>query len=118
VLEVTIDHDGRWFKPGETVSGTAEWFLDDGAKALEARLFWYTEGKGTQDVQVVARQRFEDPASRGHGSFRLEVPPGPYSFTGTLITLSWALELVVLPGGATERRDLVVGPQPVEVDLR
>jgi hypothetical protein len=118
VLDLSLDQTNSWFKPGDTVVGTAEWHLGEEADAIEVRLFWYTQGKGTQDVGVAAAHRFETPHRHGSGSFRLQVPRGPYSFSGRLISLSWAIELVVLPGTETERRDLIVGPHPVEVDIR
>lgn len=118
MLTLATDQGSRWFKPGETIRGTAEWHLDDDADAIDVRLFWHTSGKGTQDVEVVAAHRFDLPARHGHGGFRFRVPRGPYSFSGRLITLSWAIELVVDPGGQTERLDLLIGPQPVEVDIR
>lgn len=110
--------DGRtWFRPGEVIQGEASWQLDEEAEAVEIRLFWYTSGKGTRDVEVVDSQRTASAGSSGSRSFSLRVPDGPYSFSGTLITLSWAIELVVDPGGATERLDLIVAPRPVEVQL-
>ena len=110
--------DGRtWFRPGETIEGTAAWHLDVEVEALEVRMFWYTEGKGTQDVEVVHTKHMAQPGLSGTRSFEFEVPRGPYSFSGKLITLAWAIELVVLPGGETERLDLLIGPQPVEVDI-
>lgn len=110
--------EGRtWFRPGELVEGEASWQLEDEAEVVETRLFWYTSGKGTRDVEIVDSLRTTSAGSSGSRSFRLRVPNGPYSFSGTLITLSWAIELVVDPGGATERLDLVIGPRPVEVQL-
>ncbi len=117
MLSLTTSDGATWFKPGTTIEGTASWHLDDEAEALEVRLFWYTTGKGSQDVEVVASLRVDDPGISGSRGFRLAVPRGPYSFSGTLITLAWALELVVLPDGDTERFDLVIGPRPVEVDI-
>jgi hypothetical protein len=118
VLEIRTDGGATWFKPGETIAGTASWHLESGAEALEVRLFWFTSGKGSRDVEVVARKHVARPEPSGSRSFEFKVPRGPYSFSGALITLSWALELVVLPDGATERFDLVVGPRPVEVSLK
>jgi hypothetical protein len=54
----------------------------------------------------------------GDRSFSFRLPDGPYSFSGSLITLTWALELVALPNRTTERLDLVVAPTPVEVRLQ
>ena len=118
LLTISTKGGGSWFKPGEELEGTVFWQLDEEADAVDVRLFWYTEGKGTQDVEVVANRHMAQPGLSGTRPFEFEIPRGPYSFSGKLITLSWAIELVVLPSGETERFDLVVGPQPVEVDLR
>lgn len=118
MLEIRTNGGATWFKPGEKVEGTASWHLESGAEALEVRLFWFTSGKGSRDVEVVARKHVARPEPSGSRSFEFKVPRGPYSFSGALITLSWALELVVLPDGAAERFDLVVGPRPVEVSLK
>jgi len=117
MLSISTLDGGRWFKPGETIEGKVSWQLDDDAEAIEIRLFWYTEGKGSQDVEVVNEKGIANPDRAGNRSFRFRVPRGPYSFSGKLITLAWAVELVVLPSGETERLDLLVGPQPVEVEL-
>ena len=117
MLTINTTDGGHWFKPGETVEGKVSWHLEDDADAIEIRLFWYTEGKGSQDVEVVDEKRIANPNLHGDRSFRFRVPGEPYSFSGKLITLAWAIELVVLPGGETERMDLLLGPQPVEVDL-
>ena len=60
-LVITTSEGGTWFKPGEMIAVNAEWYLDGPAEAIEVRLFWYTEGTGTQDVGVVQTQRVEDP---------------------------------------------------------
>jgi hypothetical protein len=117
VLTLQTTDGGSWFKPGELIEGTASWHLDDEVEAIEVRLFWYTSGKGTRDVEVVRSLRTEAPESSGHREFSIRVPDGPYSFSGKLITLAWAIEIVALPGGETERLDLTIGPQPVEVDI-
>ena len=118
ILRITTDGTQTWFKPGATIAGDTSWHLDGEAEAVEVRLFWYTRGKGTQDVVVVDFLRVDHPEPSGHRRFGFAIPNGPYSFSGTLITLSWAVELVVFPGEDTARLDLVVGPQPIEVSIR
>jgi hypothetical protein len=118
VLELHTAGGDTWFTPGSTVSCDASWHLAGEVDRLELRLFWYTEGKGTQDVVVVAQRAVERPESSGHGSFRFRLPEGPYSFSGTLITLKWALELSALPGEETARVDLLVAPTPVEISIQ
>ena len=117
VLTLQTNDGGTWFKPGELVEGRATWHADEEIEAVEVRLFWYTSGKGTRDVEVVRLLRTEAPGVSGHRDFSIRVPEGPYSFSGKLITLEWAIEIVVLPSGETERLDLRIGPQPVEVDI-
>jgi hypothetical protein len=109
---------GTWFKPGEIIEGRASWYIAEEIETIEVRLFWYTSGKGTQDVGIVRTLRTDSPETSGSRDFSIRVPDMPYSFSGRLITLSWAIELVALPSGETERLDLQIGPQPVEVDLR
>lgn len=115
-LTISTADGGRWVRPGSELAGQAAWYLDEEADAIELRLFWLCRGDGTDDhVEVVDCLRVARPAPSGSRSFRFRVPDGPYSFAGSLFTLSWALELVVLPPGETARLDLTVGPRPVEV---
>ncbi len=94
------------FKPGETVEGA----VVGGSPAVEVRLFWYTEGKGTQDLEVVATAHPD-----ADGRFRLPLPAAPYSFSGKLISLIWAVEAV---GGETcPRVELLVSPDGGEILL-
>jgi hypothetical protein len=104
-------------RPGDEIAGRALWILDKPARAVEIRLFWYTQGKGTRDVAVVDRVRFENPSRREQHDFRFSAPDGPYSFSGVLISLSWALELIVFPSKATKRLELTLSPSGYEVFL-
>jgi len=99
------------------VRGRALWILDEPPKAVEVRLFWYTEGKGTQDVELIDSVRFDAPPQRDQKDFRFTLPDEPYSFSGKLISLIWALELVVLPSDETERIPITVSPTGCEVVL-
>jgi hypothetical protein len=117
MLTLHTTDGGTSFKPGKLVEGRASWHLDGDVDAVEVRLFWYTTGKGSQNVEIVRRLQIDSPDPSGHHDFSIRVPEGPYSFSGKLITLAWAIELVALPSGQTERLDLLIGPIPVEVDL-
>jgi hypothetical protein len=118
ILRIKTDGSATWFRPGSTVGGDVSWHLDADTDAVEVRLFWYTQGKGTQDVEVVDLLRVDHPEPSDHRRFGFQLPLGPYSFSGELITLRWALELVALPGDDTERVDLIVAPQPVEISIQ
>ena len=116
--ELRLDVDGgTQFRPGEQIDCVANWHLDAPAEALEVRLFWYTAGKGDQDVGVVATERIDGPGLEGKRELNFKAPRSPYSFSGTLITLTWALELVALPSEETARQELVISPSGREIRL-
>ncbi len=70
-LRIEIDGDRRWFLPGETLSGRVVWRLEDDAEAVELRLFWYTSGKGTEDVEIVDSVRIEAAGKAGERELQL-----------------------------------------------
>jgi hypothetical protein len=108
-LRIELAEGRRMVKPGESVEGRVSWTVDR-ADSAEVRLFWYTRGKGTQDVGVVDTVVFSSPQATDQRTFRFTVPEGPYTFSGTLISIVWAIELIVEPGSSTERREIVVSP--------
>jgi len=105
------------FAPGERLAGSVRWRLPDDPAWVALRLYWRTEGKGTQDVDVVTEERFEAPGRDDRRPFDFPLPEGPYSFSGKLITLVWGLELVAEPGGAVAQTDLVISPTGAELRL-
>ncbi len=116
-LRIEVDGGRHWFSPGATLSGRVVWRLEDDAEAIELRLFWFTSGKGTEDVAIIDSVRTDAAGRAGDQGFTFPLPDGPYSFSGSLITLTWALELVAIPHGTTERIEFVMAPTPVEVRL-
>jgi hypothetical protein len=117
LIEIQLDGNRGDFAPGEPLSGTVSWRLDAPADGIEVRLFWYTRGKGTTDVQVVKAQHFHVTGTSGKRPFKFVLPPEPYSFSGRLISLIWALEAIAQPGDRSQRLELVVGPGGREVVL-
>jgi hypothetical protein len=116
-LRIATQHDRRNFQPGEEVSGAVSWTVQKVPKSAELRLFWYTEGKGTRDVSVVAQQQFFDAKPSDERSFQFTLPQAPYSFSGKLVSLIWALELVIEPGDHAERIEITVSPTGEEILL-
>ncbi len=105
------------FRPGEELQGAAGWELEKRPELVEVRLIWFTRGKGTEDVGVVETVRFEQPQAAEARPFQLSLPAQPYSFSGKLISLVWALELVALPGRQSARFEFVLAPTGQEVVL-
>jgi hypothetical protein len=116
-LRSEIEGGRRAFSPGDTLAGQATWTVDDDPTSAELRLFWYTAGKGTQNLGIVTTQTFDQPRRQDRRDFRMAVPRAPYSCSGKLVSIVWALELIVEPGGRTGRVDLTIAPGGQEVIL-
>jgi len=113
-LRIELADSRRAFKPGESVEGRVTWTVDR-ASSAEVRLFWYTRGKGTQDVGIVDTVAFPNPQTTDQRTFRFALPDGPFTFSGTLVSIIWAIELIVEPGSSAERREIVISPSGREV---
>ncbi len=116
-MTIEIEANRRTFSPGDTLAGRVSWTLDRDAKSAELRLFWYTSGKGTQNVGVDQTIPFANPEMHDRRDFRLTLPRAPYSCSGSLVSIIWALELIVEPGGKTERVGITLAPGGTEVIL-
>lgn len=116
-IQVETRDGATSFRPGDDVEGTVRWRFDAPPRSLDVRLFWYTEGKGDQDVGIVEALPLAAPAAEEHRAFRFRLPAGPFSFSGKLISLLWAIEAVAEPGDEVGRVDLVVSPTGEEIHL-
>ena len=116
-MSIYFRGDKTAFVPGETMHGAIQWSLDTSPRALELSLFWYTAGKGTRDVGVVETLTIDRPGSCGSKDFAFTLPVGPYSFSGKLISLIWALELTCSEGDEMARQEITVSPTGQEIVL-
>ena len=110
--------DGKsFFHPREPVEGQVSWSLERVPASVELRLFWYTQGKGDRDVGVVENIPLADPAAEDRRTFSLDLPDGPYSFSGKLVSLVWAVEVVIQPGDLTDSVNFTMSPTGEELRL-
>ena len=116
-LSIHFRQDKTTFAPRQAVHGAIQWSLEANPPALELSLFWYTMGKGTRDVGVVETQTFERLGPCGSKEFSFTLPDGPYSFSGKLVSLIWALELTSPKTNDTVRREITVSPTGQEIVL-
>lgn len=116
-LMITLADGRSSFAPGEQIRGQVSWQLDQATTWTELRLFWYTQGKGTQDVGVVARERFEQPTTTATIPFAFTAPAHPPSCSGRLVSVCWALELVSSDDQQVPRVDVVIAPGGQEIRL-
>lgn len=116
-LGLFIDHNQTGFAPGAFLELSALWALPAAPASLEVRLFWYTRGKGTEDVKVVATEKIATPAAAGEARLRFTLPAAPWSFSGKLVSLVWAVELVAEPGARSTRCEFFLSPSGKEILL-
>lgn len=116
-LKILLRDERLNYRPGETIEGVAGWRLDQPPKGVELRLFWFTRGKGTEDVGVVNSMNFPSPQPEEGRKFSFTLPADPWSFSGQLVSVIWALELVAQPGNHSTRVEIVVSPTGREIQL-
>ena len=116
-IKIATRQERTHYKPGETIEGAVGWELESPPQKLELRLFWFTRGKGTEDVAVVATLPMPNPQREEARPFTFLAPNGPYSFSGRLISVIWALEAVADDGKINARYDLVLSPSGSEIIL-
>ena len=105
------------YRPGERLEGVAFWELAEVPRSLEVRLYWRTQGKGTVDLEVVRSVKLEGIAATDRRPFSVELPPGPYSVSGKLVSIVWGIELVAEPGGQSDNLEITISPSGEEVRL-
>lgn len=116
-LQLELAENRTAFSPGEILAGTASWQLSKPPREAELRLVWQTRGKGSPDSEIVSTTVFPAPQAADTRPFKVTLPDAPYSFSGQLITLLWAVELVLQPGDECARREITLGPGGREVVL-
>ncbi len=116
-LSIRLREDQTSFTPRQSIQGTVQWSLPTNPPTLELLLFWYTSGKGTRDVGIVETQTIDSSGACGSKEFAFTLPEGPYSFSGKLVSLIWALELTCPKTDDTVRREITVSPTGQEIVL-
>lgn len=106
---ITLENAAAAFQPFNEIRGTLTWTLETTPKSLELRLFWFTSGRGTPEAGVVQVKSLS-ASTRGTDSFSFPLPGAPYSVSGSLITLHWALELVAEPVGQLALQEFSLAP--------
>ncbi|MDA3960688.1 MAG: hypothetical protein PF961_07845 [Planctomycetota bacterium] len=114
---ITINLDNDALTPGARVQAQVSWTLQERADRVAVKLIWYTEGKGTEDLGLIDSEIIEDAGTSGNTVVSLQCPDFPYSFSGTLISLHYAVEAVTEPPQAVQQAPLVIAPNATEIAL-
>jgi hypothetical protein len=116
-ISLQLTENRTAYAPREKLSGKVTWELAKAPTSGELRLIWRTHGRGTADYGVAETIPITETGATGAQSFAISLPEGPYSFSGTLITLTWTLEVEFLPGKNSERLELIIAPARKAISL-
>lgn len=114
-ITLTLDRPDAAYVPGEPITGTVAWEIPGELDRVVLRLFWHTEGKGTQDVGVAEEVVFDLVSPREQRDFAFAGLIEPYSFSGSLVSILWAVEAIAEPVGEVARVSLTFSPTGQEV---
>lgn len=116
-FHIEIPNRKTGFAPGETIDGAVSWQLDAPPRQVFLRLFWFTRGRGAEDIAVVSEILFDDPRPEETRLFTMPLPQSPYSFIGKLVSLVWAMELGADGLDAVFRQEIVMAPSGKPVNI-
>ncbi|MEM9414316.1 MAG: hypothetical protein AAGA29_02405 [Planctomycetota bacterium] len=116
-LTLALDRTDGGYRPGEAITGLMRWSLRQPPERIDVRLFWWTSGKGSSDSGLAGELTFEGLAAQGEQAIVFDTPAGPYSFSGKLVTIQWAVEAVARPGKEVARAAVVLSATGSEVTV-
>ncbi|MCB0339344.1 MAG: hypothetical protein KDD53_07055 [Bdellovibrionales bacterium] len=116
-FSISFESGKKAYRPGEVVSGRVSWQVEAEPKSAEVSLFWHTVGRGTEDVEVVDKCSLHVSGLSTEMPFSFTLPDSPYSFSGTLISLVWAVELVLSDPDHSYMEEIIVSPILEEIKL-
>ena len=118
MITINLNQTPAGYAPGESIGGTVEWTeLNAKTSRVEIRLIWYTEGKGDTDFAIIETITEDSPAPTGSKKFSFVAPTRPFSFSGKLISLIWAVEVVEFPSRDGAKETLTISSDRNEIML-
>lgn len=114
-IDLKFSYESSGFDPGSELVVDVQWNCSEPPSSIEVRLVWSTSGKGDLDLKVVKTVRLDGLAACGTQQVQFALPWGPYSFSGKLISLIWAVEAVAFPSNDSTRLPFTLAPQGREV---
>lgn len=118
MLPIKLDQPQANFAPGDLISGTiATSDLPSDTSKLAIRLLWFTTGKGTRDVNTCFEIVQAIGPRTSAQTFEFIAPHRPLSFSGQLISLQWAIEVVAFPSRQSSLAEVVITHSDAEITL-
>ena len=116
-ISIQLKNDKISYCPGEKISGEVEWNFTQEVKDITINVFWYTEGIGEQDSEIAVNEIIKLPLKSDRQSFEIELPMGPYSYSGQITSLKWAIEATSLKDKVKAVKEFSMTPGNKEIIL-
>lgn len=110
MLEIVLKDNRKRFQPFEVIEGRIKYDLKKPSDEIAVDLVWTTMGKGTTDNYRADGVVISTNSIRGEGQFRLNVPAGPYSFSGKLISIIWMISCGTDNDKEIAEKEIVISP--------
>ena len=110
--------DGKTsYNPGEKIRGKLEWELAQEVPEITINIFWYTEGIGEQDSELAKTEVIKAPLQNDRQNFEIDLPMAPYSYSGQITALKWAIEATAMKDKVKDVKEFSMTPGNREVIL-
>lgn len=110
-MQLSLVNKPACYRPGDVVQCEVDWQLDQSPRLIELRLLWYTRGKGSADMQVVAADQCPNLQVSGRWQIGIRIPDDAVcSYTGQLMSINWAVEVVAEKKLAFARQEIDISP--------
>ena len=116
-ISIKLKNDKISYCPGEKISGEVEWDFTQEVKEIAINVFWYTEGMGDQDSEIAVNEIIKLPLKSDRQSFEIELPMAPYSYSGQITSLKWAIEATSLKDKFKDVKEFSMTPGNKEIIL-
>ena len=117
-ISIHLHDDRTSFAPGGTITGEVRWneLRVSGDTVISLELAFRTEGKGTSQREVFDELEWPITMADGSEAFTIEAPNWPWSFSGKLVSVLWALD--AWQGNEhAESVQVTISPNGDEMDL-
>ena len=91
-MTLQIKLDETVIHPGEQLKGLVVWDFDSVPSKITLAVSWQTSGKGSDDSETVLEEDWVPDSKSGERKFAFQMPRGPISVNGNLISIAWQIE--------------------------
>lgn len=91
-MTMQIKLDDTKCRPGQLMNASVVWDLGATTSDLMLEVTWQTAGKGTDDSETIFSESWTPDSPSGEKSFQIQLPRGPISVQGGLISIQWQIQ--------------------------